>query len=298
MMTARHIATASRYAITTLIALVLVASGFADLRALAQTPTTGIPAAPAGGINASKLPDVEGLHLGMTVDQAIAVMKPLFPVNYQTLYSHYDKGPTWVSSLRGTSTDNSDYLEVYFSMPPNPQQVVSIHRTLNLPAGKQPTMDATVASLRQKYGKELASTKSGVGVMAWAYDEQGQPANPQGPSNWNPGDCAGQSYGVTGGEPPPGQGLEVDYVLGPVPLAQQLPALTGNLCSRNVYVTARVGQGAIQGVAVVQGIFMYLGEEPLMLRNAVAGQQYLDGLAAAKQQQQQKNSQQQKAPAL
>jgi hypothetical protein len=35
-----------------------------------------------------------------------------------------------------------------------------------------------------------------------------------------------------------------------------------------------------------------------MLRNSVAGQQYLDGLAAAKQQQQEKNAQQQKVPTL
>ena len=184
-----------------------------------------------------------------------------------------------------------------FSTPPNPQEVVSIQRTLLLALDKQPTLDTTVASLRQKYGMELASTRC-CDVMAWAYDEQGQPANPQGPSNWNPADCGGGQLGVSGGQTPPGS-LEVDYVLGPVPLAQQLPALTGNLCNRNVYVTAQLQRGeAIKGVPVVHQIAVFLGERPLMLRNAVAGQQYLDGLAAAKQQQQQKKAEQQKAPTL
>lgn len=41
-----------------------------------------------------------------------------------------------------------------------------------------------------------------------------------------------------------------------------------------------------------------MGDESLMLRDAVADQQHFDGLAAAKQQQQQMKAAQQKAPTL
>ena len=277
--------------------LIFITLGFTSRQSLAQA--TQVPEGPPGGVNASKLPDADGIHLGMSVAQATAVMKALFPgTGLEILYSHYQNGPTWVSSLRGQSPDQSDSVFVFFSMPPNPQQVTFIQRGLILPAGKQPTQDNTVASLRQKYGKELASTENGAGAMAWAYDEQGQPANPQGPSNWRPADCPGQAIGTTSGETPPGPGLEVDYVLGPVPIAQQLPSLAANLCNRDVFVTAQLQLSNIQGTPVVSQIQIFMSEKPLALRNSVAGQQYLDGLAAAKQQQKMKNAQQQKAPTL
>jgi hypothetical protein len=299
-----HAASNVRWALRFLIGLFFVAAGFLRLQALAQAPAAGIPAAPPGGIDAAKLPDTNGVHLGMSQDQAVAAMKALYPGNLLTIY--YDKhadGTVWIARLSGVTaqncSSNCDSMEVYLSMPPSPVQVVSIHRGLILPSGKQPTLDTTVASLRQKYGKELASSKGGPGVLAWAYDEQGQPANPQGPSNWNPADCGGGSIGTTSGYTDPKQPMEVDAALPPIPLAQQLPGLTGNLCNRNVFVTAQVLQGAaIQGVPVVQQIFMFLGENPLMIRDAVADQQYFDSQAAAKQQQQQKNAQQQKAPTL
>ena len=277
---------------------ILITAGSAELGIRAQTAQ--VPAASPGGVNASRLPDADGVHLGMTVDQATAVMKSHFTGNnLQIFYSHYAKGPTWVSSLQGTSTDQSDELDVMFSMPPRPQQVVYIERGLVLPPGKQPTEENTVASLRQKYGKELASTRGSSRVMTWAYDEQGQPANPQGPSNWSPADCADQNFGLVGGETPPGPGLEVDYVLGPVPLAQQLPGLTANLCNQDVFVTARLLPGApIQGTPVITQVYIHLGEKPLMLRNAVAGQQYLDGVATTKKQQERKNAEQIKEPTL
>ena len=135
--------------------------------------------------------------------------------------------------------------------------------------------------------------------MAWAYDEQGQPVNPQGPANWHPVDCGGAGVGTNPGETLPGQGLEVDYVLGATPLASLLPTLTSNLCNKNVFIRAQLGlPNNPQPTSMVDQILVILSENPLMLRNAVAGQQYLDGLQAAKQQQQQKSAQQQKAPTL
>lgn len=271
---------------------VLSAAGFVGLRALAQAPAaTAIPAAPPGGVNASKLPDTNGVHLGMTQDEALAVMKGLYPGNLLTIKKDkFDNGQEWIVSLEGKAAETcnnqcSDDLGVYFSSPPNPPQVISIHREMQLAPGKQPTMEATAASLRQKYGKELASTKSGVGVMAWAYDEQGQPINPQGPSNFSPADCAG------------GGGVGV---VGPLstPLPDLVASLNRNLCSRNVYVTAELMPQSIQGTPVVVQIFLILGEKSLMFRDTVATKQYYDSKQQQQQQQQQKNAQQQKAPSL
>jgi hypothetical protein len=235
----------------------------------------------------------------MTVDQATAVMKGLFPgTGPQLRYSHYDKGPAWVSSMSGAAADQHDFLQVFLSMPPNPQQVVFVQRTLILSPGKQPTADSTMASLRQKYGKDLPLPGSSTGMMAWAYDEQGQPATPQGPANWNPTDCAQQKFGVAGGQADPASSLEIVFVPDPTPLAQKVSTMTADLCNRDVYVTAQLMLGSIQGTPVVSQIVMYLGEKPLMVRNSLAGQQYLQGVADAKNQQQMKNAQQQKAPTL
>jgi len=302
-MTANHVASRAWRAIGVFVALVFVAAGFAGLRALAQAPAAGVPAAPPGGINASKLPDANGVHLGMSQDQAVAAMKALYPGDLLTIY--YDKlpnGTVWIARLSGVTAQNCntncDSMEVYLSMPPSPVQVISIQRAMQMAAGKQPTVDTTLASLRQKYGKELALTKSGPDVLAWAYDEQGQPIDPQGPSNWNPADCAGQTLGTTSGYTDPKQPMDVDTALSPIPLAQQLPGLTGNLCNRNVYVRVQLSRNSIQGTPVVAQIGIFLGEKSLMLRDAVVAQQYFEGLQAAKQQQQQKNAQQQKAPTL
>jgi hypothetical protein len=298
-----HAVSNVRWVLGFLIGLFFVTAGFAGLQALAQAPATGIPAAPPGGIDAAKLPDTNGVHLGMSQDQAVAAMKALYPGNLLTIY--YDKAPTgtvWISRLSGVTAQNCstncESMEVHLTMPPSPVQVATILRTINLDPAKQPTMETTVASLRQKYGKELTTTKAGPNVLTWAYDEQGQPINPQGPSNWSPSDCVGGTLGMVSGSTDPKQPMEVDAALPPIPLAQQVPNLTKNLCNYNVYVRVQLQTGTIQGTQVVGQIFIVLDENSMMLRDAVADQQYFDSQAAAKQQQQQKNAQQQKAPAL
>jgi hypothetical protein len=293
---------------------VSIATGFAGGRLPAQTAQ--VPAGPPGGIDASKLPDTDGVHLGMSEEQAFAAMRKLFPGDTLTIYvQKLANGTGWVSLLSGDSGSPGESMAVHLSMPPNPVQVVSIMRVINLDPNKMPTVANTVASLRQKYGPELTTTKypPGSGVFAWAYNEEGQPINPQGPSNWNPADCAGQAIGTTSGvavyNPSPSQipaspkldaasGSQLTPVLGGTPLAQLLPGLTSNLCDRDVFVTARLTQASIQGMPVVSAISILLGEQSLAVRAAVAEEQYVAGVQAAKQQQGMKKAQQQKAPSL
>ena len=273
------------------LAITVAALAGARLRAQTQPLPAGVPATPPGGINAAKLPDTNGLHLGMTQDQALAVMKKLYPANLITITSNrQEDGTVWISHISGQNIQNCtascDGMDVSLSPPPNPVQVIGINRAINSGSSTPPTVSAVVASLRQKYGQELASVKAP--IMTWAYDEQGQPINPQGPSNWSPADCAHAG------------GFELP---GATPLAQILPRLEANLCNRGVFVTVQILPGAaIQGVPVAPQIFMYLGEKSLQFRDGVAAQQYAEAQAAAKQQQQQqqqmKAAQQQKAPTL
>lgn len=281
---------------TSVISLAGLASAVA-LSASAQTPA--IMVAPPGGVVAAKMPDAEGVHLGMTVDQATAVMKRVFPGNGLLVrYSSYRNGPTWVSSLSGTSADQHDFLVVSLSMPPNPQQVVAIQRTMQLLPGKQPTADSTMASLRQKYGPGLPVAPRLTGMMAWAYDEQGQPANPQGPANWSSTDCAREQIGVSGGQAQQSSPLEIPYSPDSLSIPQKIANYSGNLCEQDVYVSAQLLTGTIQGTSVVNGIFLYLAEKPLMIRDYIASQEYLAGVANAATQQQMKNAQHEKAPTL
>jgi hypothetical protein len=292
---------------------VMIASGFVGGRLPGQTAQ--LPAAPPGGIDASKLPDTDGVHLGMSEEQAFAVMKKLFPTNLTMYVQKLANGTGWVARLSGSTGSPGDSMEVHFSMPPNPVQVISIQRGINLDPNKMPTVANTVASMRQKYGPELTTTKypPGSGVFAWAYNEEGQPINPQGSANWNPADCAGQAIGTMSGDlvynPSASQipaspqldaasGSQLDPVLGPTPLSKLLSGFTSNLCDRDVYVTVRLTQASIQGTPVVSAISITLGEQSLGVRDAVAEEQYVAGIQAAKQQQQMKQAQQQKAPSL
>lgn len=267
--------------------LLFVTAGLSSPPVLGQGALpAGVPAPPPGGINPAKLPDSNGVHLGMSVAEAMAVIKGLYPGDLTTATTEkLADGTMWTRNIRAdckqSSNASCDSIVVSFSPPPNPVQVIGVARTIIYGLSTPPTVDAAVASVRQKYGKEVMSD---VGLLAWAYDEQGQPIHPQGPSNWRPADCA--SAGDMG-------------IPGATPLAQILPNLTRNLCNRGVFVTVRVLPGpAIQGVPVVSQIYIYLNERSLEFRDGVAAQQYWEARAANLQQQEMKKAQQQKAPKL
>lgn len=272
--------------LNTLVGLFFLTATLVGTHASAQAPPAGVPAAPPGGVDPSKLPDTDGLHLGMSQDQAVAIVKRLYPFDINIATNKEADGTTWIRHISGSKIqnchDSCDDIDISLSPPPNPTQVIGITRALNSANGTPPTTEAVVASLRKKYGKELASGDPA--TMTWAYDEQGQPINPKGPSNWRAADCAHAGD------------LEIP---GPTPLAQIFSRLVANLCNHGVFVTAQILPGrAIQGVPVAQQIYITLGEKSLQLRDGVAAQQYAEARAAGKQQQEMKKAQQQKAPSL
>jgi hypothetical protein len=69
----RHPArTTALFLASILMAAMLVGPRGASIRAQ-------VPAAAGAGVDPSKLPDVEGIHLGMSIENASAIMKSLFP---------------------------------------------------------------------------------------------------------------------------------------------------------------------------------------------------------------------------
>src|SRR5580698_9327271 len=90
--------------VSLVLAGLFVAASLAALTAVAETQGAQVPAAPPGGLDSSKLPDVVGIHLGMTVPQAMAVMKAKYPANLTTLYyAKFKDAPNapWIARATG-----------------------------------------------------------------------------------------------------------------------------------------------------------------------------------------------------
>jgi hypothetical protein len=263
-----------------------------------------VPAPPASGVDPSRLPDIEGIHLGMPIEQASALMKSLFPASTHTLSVTASKflntaDKSWITSITGSLKSNctgcSEQVIVKFSMPPNPQQVIAIQRAIVFEADKQPPMEGTIAGLRQKYGPETSkSVPDPVVTFGWFYDEQGQhlPASPQ----FAPG-CAGGMVG-----PPPGGDAThpnaVGFALANNPISPGLiAALMRDPCRSHVYVRVQVSPVS-PTLPLVHIIDIQMSDNALDTRDVIAAQQYLDLAAAAKKQSDLKKAQQQAAPKL
>jgi hypothetical protein len=267
---------------TRLLGIVILAA--AEVGVHAQN-LPSIFAAPAAGVSAAKLPDIKGLHLAMTQEEAVAIIKSLYPANAIRMDSSKQAdGTVRITTIKTGQDCNPvcDTINVAINYPPNPAHVVGISRTVKSDPSHRPTVDTVVASLRQKYGQELHSPGTGPTLLAWEWDENGQLINPSGPSNWSPADCAGVSVSPPGG----------------VTVADMIPHYTRDLCSRNVYLRVQLVTLNVSGLQVVDQIYMSLAEQSMATRDAIAAQQAVEDANAAKQKQQLKNAQQQKAPSL
>jgi hypothetical protein len=147
------------------------------------TPPSDTPSAatvPAGPLDPSKLPDISGLHLGMSLAEATAQMKKWYPKGVGVMNGgpYGPQHQTAVGVLRATG-DFRDAAAVDLTGPPNQQVVWNLSRDLLQP---KVAHNVVVAALRQKYGKEtFAAGPGGTPVtddtqiqhMWWVFDEQG-----------------------------------------------------------------------------------------------------------------------------
>lgn len=260
----------------------------------AGAQTAQVPPAPAGGLNPSKLPDVMGIHMGMPVQQAVALVKSEWPADQvKIFYTKFAKSsdPAWIShvSARRPGTGNNqgnsvDDITVFFNAPPNPQVVVQISRTVMM---IPPTARGNLlAALRQKYGPEMKPPLS-FDNMAWEFNEEGQPVP-----------LPGTYICTTFNQPTEGQEAnskpaEIFVFPSPQPIDTQIPRLV-NMCKDAITVTTLTyPKGDPNQLLSSSTVIMIDHAEDL--RDFVATSRYAEALAtsgAAKQLQQQlKNAQ-------
>lgn len=257
-------------------ALILAVGFLAISNAPAQTALKAeIPPAPAGGIDPAKLPDIEGIHLGMTPDQVIAKLKASgAKIQISTVQYMTAPDPKWTSSIFASiGAGNGNTMTAIFSAPPNKQVLVRLERQNVFPVGTQPTADTMKAALFQKYGAN--PTQVSPTIWVWTFNEQGGPLLPAPPAR--------QIFSCGTTMLAPNHSITA-YTANQLPLQQQelarWMALSCN--SPGVYVHATFYGSSLNVV---------LTDTAEDLRGALAGQQYIEKIDAAKQHNLQKDTQ-------
>lgn len=188
-----------------------ILAGMLVAASVTNTPAQ-VPAAPAGGLNPAKLPDVVGLHLGMTVPQAVAIVRAKYPATNTLFYTKFKdtRDAAWISRINGkiagtglNSANTVDEITVFFSAPPNPQVVVRVDRSVQMIPPT--TIGNLEASLFQKYGPSLVQ-KTIHANLSWEFDEEGR-ATPA-PGSYICGSFAQPAVAMMGG---PAQAGELQF---------------------------------------------------------------------------------------
>jgi len=286
------------------LAAVFGAASVAGLRAKAQAAApVQVPAAPAAGIDSSKMPDAIGIHLGMSPQEVLAIMKPHFPEDHTrglgltpgfAKFGHAPDQP-WLQTIGGKldpcgNNECAEIVSIIFNGPPNKQGAVSIERSLSFQQGKQPTVDTLKDALVQKYGANVFVVAA-PGTLGWIYDEQGQslmPANGKALAR-----CAGNiSTGAIGGPSPANSALEYGITGTQTLKLADVTQMMRDPCRVGVYVLADLNAAG----GIVRSLDLKITENSESTRDAIAEQQYLDRVATGQQQQQLDNAQHQAVP--
>jgi hypothetical protein len=262
---------------------VFVAAGLAAFGVGAQTPAAQPLAAPSGGLDSSKLPDVVGVHLGMTVPQAMAIVKAKYPPNLTKLfYTKFKDAPDapWVARAKGqimgtglNSANVVDEITIFFSAPPNPQVVVRVDRSVQMIPPT--TIGNLEASLLQKYGTPLVQ-KTIHTNLSWEFDEQGK-ATPV-PGSYI---CTSFNQPASAGDGSPGSVADLQF--GPPmgqPIEGQIPRLV-NMCHDQITITTLLDPAPANPNQLVSNLFVSMIDHAEDLRDFIATSKYGEAAAAA-----------------
>lgn len=268
----------------------------------APAPATNQPAAaasaaalaPSAPPNFAKLPDVNGIQLGMTVDQALAKVKALYPnamvktLSYVKFEKTADKPWIHFIELQGVNPQNNagENVTVRFNDPPDEQRVIFVTRSLIFQQGKQTTLANMKAALLQKYGQPRSSRSE---TLIWSFDEQGNPVTDP---KLNGTDCSGAAvynHAGEGGDP-----NHPTIASAGVDLAQD--DLQKNPCYSGVHVSANTGTPMPDGLVISLDVTM--GENSYATRTFIDEQAYIKNAANQAQQEQFKKAQERSAPKL
>ena len=259
-----------------------------------------IPPAPAGGINPDKLPDIQGIHLGMTPDVALLKIKALSssaggvqglinPV--PAMYSDAPD-PRWLGYVAASIdpckphySSCADNLTITFSGPPNKGVLVGMERDLYFAMDKAPTIESLKTALMQKYGRNPIVT-SIPNTYYWVTNEEGGPLVPVPPVKVQ--DC-----GATLQAP---KSYIRAYTANLLPLKPlELTQWMSMRChSLGVYVKATIS--AQTGSPVALSLAVRITDTAEDRRDALAGEQHIEQVNAAAQKNIQKETQKNVGP--
>jgi hypothetical protein len=166
------------------------------------TPPTENDAVP---MDSSKLPDITGVRLGMPMAEAAAIVQKLNPGRpMDSLRDGPNANQSFVDTLRVADSRVVTDTYVSLTLPPQPQLVWRVYRTLQQPNVARTTV---IGALRQKYGKEAhalrgtlvpAANDDEIDSMWWVFDEQGRAVSNTQLQQARPHGCA-SAFGPGGG---------------------------------------------------------------------------------------------------
>ena len=182
--------------------LIVAAGAGAEPPAGTWTPPTENDAVP---MDSSKLPDITGVRLGMPMAEAAAIVQKLNPGRpMDSLRDGPNANQSFVDTLRVADSRVVTDTYVSLTLPPQPQLVWRVYRTLQQPNVARTTV---IGALRQKYGKEAhalrgtsvpAANDDEIDSMWWVFDEQGRAVSNTQLQQARPNGCA-SAFGPGGG---------------------------------------------------------------------------------------------------
>ena len=220
------------------------------------TPPTENDAVP---MDSSKLPEITGIRLGMSMAEAGALVQKLNPGRQMdSLRDGPNASHLFVDTLRVADSRVVTDTYVSLTLPPQPQLVWRVSRTLQQPNVARATV---IGALRQKYGKEAhalrgtlvpAANDDEIDSMWWVFDEQGRAvSNTQLQQGGLPNGCS------AGFSPPGGYYMQVARNTGHVP--------TGWCATHFVGLKALITNRPILPYIVLE-----MDDEALLMRAAAA----------------------------
>ena len=160
------------------------ASASSDSAAPWAPPSDGASASGPVKLDPAKLPDILGVHLGMTAQQALAATHKALPDDMfvEMTDNHWPTTtkPDYGYNIHSRAPGNFKDMSLSFTAPPGDQIVWRIERQTQKLHTNRNTL---LAALREKYGKETvaysngsrtpATNDAGITELYWLYDEQG-----------------------------------------------------------------------------------------------------------------------------
>lgn len=280
------------------VSIALILAGIAAPRAFAQTALkANIPPAPAGGIDPSKLPDIQGIHLGITPDEALPLIKANYPGPNGTpskpnIISPIYAGtptPKWIAYVAvetsnacaaGVVCSTREDINATFTGPPNKGVLVKLVRNIVFNAKQPPTVASIDAALKAKYGANpFMKTPY---IYYWAFNEQGGPLVPAPP--FKSMDCVGDILA-------PASNIK-SYTASGLPLNQFDLTQWMNIRCNDLGVYVRASVGASPSSPFAFTMELQITDTAEDVRDALAGEAYIEQINAGIQQNMQKNTQQ------